>query len=89
LLNAVEDAAKARGLWGVVLSIFIHVPWNAPHYRRCGFSEIADEELIPALLAIRREYEAQGLDERQWAFMYQLCRQRGITFFRLKRPVRR
>ena len=40
LLNAVSAEAGRRGLWGVSLSTFRDVPWNAPFFAQQGFQEI-------------------------------------------------
>lgn len=69
LLDAVTERARAAGLYGLALSTFRNVPWNAPWYRRLGFVDIADAALTPGLREIRREHLARGLDERQRTFM--------------------
>lgn len=51
----------------LLLSTFREVPWNAPYYARLGFRPV--EGLTPALLAIRAEHEARGLDESRRLFM--------------------
>ena len=69
LLDAVADRARDAGLARLTLSTFRDVPWNAPWYRRLGFADIADGALTPALLEIRREHLARGLDENLRTFM--------------------
>ena len=69
LLDAVSQRARAQGLAGLTLSTFRDIPWNAPWYRRLGFVDIADADLTPGLLAIRREHLGRGLDERLRVFM--------------------
>jgi N-acetylglutamate synthase-like GNAT family acetyltransferase len=69
LLDAVAERARADGLARLTLSTFRDVPWNAPWYRRLGFTDIADDALTSGLLDIRREHLARGLDERQRVFM--------------------
>ena len=69
LLDAAAEAAKLRGWHALTLSTFKDVPWNAPYFRRLGFVEIADEWLPPALLAIRADHEAHGVDEKLRVFM--------------------
>lgn len=69
LLDAVTQRAGAQGLAGLTLSTFRDIPWNAPWYRRLGFVDIADADLTPGLLAIRREHLGRGLDERLRVFM--------------------
>ena len=53
----------------LTLSTFRDVPWNAPYYRRLGFTDIDDHELAPDLVEIRREHLARGLDESARVFM--------------------
>jgi predicted N-acetyltransferase YhbS len=67
LLEAAAERARATGLAGLSLSTFREVPWNAPYYRRLGFSEVAD--LTPGMAAIREEHLARGLDEDARVFM--------------------
>lgn len=64
LLDAVAARQKA-----LTLSTFRDVPWNAPWYRRLGFSDIADDALPPLLRHIRDEHIARGLDESRRVFM--------------------
>jgi hypothetical protein len=52
-----------------LLSTFRDVPWNAPYYRRLGFTDIVDAALSPALLQIRQEHIERGLDETRRVFM--------------------
>lgn len=67
LLDEIARRARAAGLAGLSLSTFREVPWNAPYYRRLGFSEVA--ALTPGMLAIRAEHLARGLDEDARVFM--------------------
>jgi predicted N-acetyltransferase YhbS len=69
LLDAVAERARSSGLARLTLSTFRDVPWNAPYYRRLGFTDIADAALTPGSLEIRREHLARGLDESQRTFM--------------------
>ncbi|QND51131.1 GNAT family N-acetyltransferase [Phyllobacterium sp. 628] len=69
LIHLVEDRARDEGLPGLLLSTFRDVPWNGPYYRRLGFTDIADTDLSPALLHIRQEHIARGLDETMRVFM--------------------
>jgi predicted N-acetyltransferase YhbS len=53
------------GAWAgtpLTLTTFAEVPWNAPYYERLGFRRLRDEELTPAMRAIRAEEAAHGLD---------------------------
>ena len=69
LIDAVADQARAAELARLTLSTFREVAWNAPYYRRLGFTDIAENELAPDLLEIRREHLARGLDESARVFM--------------------
>lgn len=69
LLDKVGDLARARGLAALTLSTFKDVPFNAPYYRRLGFSDLPDAELTPGLRAIREAHIARGLDESRRVFM--------------------
>ncbi|MEI5998108.1 GNAT family N-acetyltransferase [Paraburkholderia bengalensis] len=69
LLDEVDARARESGATRVELSTFRHVPWNAPYYRRLGFSELADDELDATLLRIRRLRIARGVDETKRVFM--------------------
>lgn len=69
LIDAVAERAAQAGLARLTLSTFRDVPWNAPYYRRLGFADIPDDALSKALLAVRREHVARGLDEGARLFM--------------------
>lgn len=62
LLEHVAGRAVADGLPALTLTTFVHVPWNAPYYERCGFRILDDAEVTPGLRAIRRHEAAIGLD---------------------------
>jgi GNAT superfamily N-acetyltransferase len=51
LIDHVDRWAAARGLAGLTLTTFAHVPWNGPYYARLGFTTVTG--LTPGLLAIR------------------------------------
>jgi GNAT superfamily N-acetyltransferase len=62
LISAVVEEARRRGLPAVTLTTFRDIPWNAPFYSRCGFVELAEDQL-GAFLTLVREKEVQlGLD---------------------------
>ncbi len=69
LIGLVEERARKEGRQGLLLSTFRDVPWNAPYYRRLGFTDIADAALSPALVQIRQEHIERGLDETRRVFM--------------------
>jgi len=62
LIEHVVDEAQARGLRSVTLTTFRDVPWNAPYYERCGFAVVPAAELGPALVRVRADEAARGLD---------------------------
>ncbi len=72
LLDEVSRRAQARSLRGLTISTFRDVPWNAPYYRRLGFTDIPDEQLSEPLLTIRAEHIERGLDEGRRTFMQRL-----------------
>ena len=45
LIEQVDGLARKAGAQQLVLSTFRDVPWNAPYYRRLGFSVIGSEQL--------------------------------------------
>src|SRR5581483_4675821 len=62
LVAAVVAWAAASGLGAVTLTTFTHIPWNAPWYRRLGFSPT--DEVGPELRQIMAEEREAGLDMR-------------------------
>ncbi|MGY1825546.1 hypothetical protein [Blastococcus sp. SYSU DS0541] len=65
--------AVATGVPALILTTFEDVPWNAPHYRRCGFRVLDEREWTPGLRAIREREAAHGLD--RWA---RVCMRRNL-----------
>jgi GNAT superfamily N-acetyltransferase len=59
LVDHVERWAAGRGLAAVTLTTFRDVPWNAPYYRRLGFTEVPAEGPLAAVVALE---EKLGLD---------------------------
>ncbi|MET0546380.1 MAG: GNAT family N-acetyltransferase [Caulobacterales bacterium] len=68
LLGAVSAEAERRHLFGVTLSTFRHVPWNAPFYAKHGFTEIPRRGLALWQLDIEKAQSAT-MDVRQRCFM--------------------
>jgi hypothetical protein len=66
----VAELARVAGAQRLLLSTFRDVPWNAPYYRRLGFSTIADANLDERLRALRAAHVARGLDESKRVFMW-------------------
>jgi GNAT superfamily N-acetyltransferase len=62
LVDTVADWARARGHHELTLSTFRDVEWNAPLYRHLGFGLLTESEVDAALLDVRREEVAHGLD---------------------------
>jgi GNAT superfamily N-acetyltransferase len=52
LLDRASELARADGLPAVTLTTFVSVPFNAPYYRRLGFTEIPEGEVGPGLAAL-------------------------------------
>jgi GNAT superfamily N-acetyltransferase len=69
LVQAVCNWAEEKGYPAVTLSTFRDVPWNAPFYARIGFRTMAEEELGPGLLAVRKHEAEDGLPIQQRVFM--------------------
>jgi GNAT superfamily N-acetyltransferase len=61
LLAAAADWGRSQGLGNLTLTTFAEVPWNAPYYRRLGFSELPDSGLGPELARVRDSEAAAGL----------------------------
>lgn len=62
LLDHLAGRARAEGVPALTLTTFTDVPWNAPYYARCGFRQLAEDELTPGLRRIRAQESAHGLD---------------------------
>lgn len=69
LIEQVGLLAARAGAQQLVLSTFRDVPWNAPYYRRLGFSIMDGAQLDAKLRAIRASHVAHGLDESRRVFM--------------------
>jgi GNAT superfamily N-acetyltransferase len=71
LVRAVCDWSRQAGFGTVTLTTFRDVPWNAPFYRRLGFTVLAAAELSPELAQLVRRESAHGLDpERRVAMRF-------------------
>ena len=70
LIERVAELARAARTHRVVLSTFRDVPWNAPYYRRLGFSVMPEASLDERLRALRAAHMARGLDESKRVFMW-------------------
>jgi GNAT superfamily N-acetyltransferase len=61
LLERACEWARGRGYPAITLTTYADVPWNAPYYRRRGFTEVT--EFGPGLRAERDRERELGLDE--------------------------
>lgn len=60
----IEEAARwagARGLYGLTLTTFEEVPWNAPYYRRLGFQEVPESQWSEGIRQIVQSERGHGL----------------------------
>ena len=62
LVEHVCGWAAAEGHDAVTLTTFREVAWNAPFYERLGFRALTEDELTPALRAVRAHEAELGLD---------------------------
>ncbi len=69
LIDAVATLGAERGLPALTLSTFRDVPWNAPYYRRLGFTDIAMADLTTGLAEIRARHQEKGLVDALRVFM--------------------
>ena len=69
LIEAVRSWAVERGYNTLRLSTFAQIEWNAPYYTKLGFRILAEDELGPGLLEVRRGEAESGLDIAQRVFM--------------------
>ncbi|MGV2863632.1 GNAT family N-acetyltransferase [Achromobacter sp. AGC39] len=75
LMRAVLDHARQAGRYNaVVLTTDLHLPWNAPFYRRLGF-DVVVPSYSPGLHARLRAEAAAGFDPaRRCAMAYPLAK---------------
>ena len=59
LIDLAEQWGRKRGSPPLILTTYAEVPWNAPYYRRLGFSDLADNQIGPVLHAMR-DHEKTG-----------------------------
>ncbi|MEM6427114.1 MAG: GNAT family N-acetyltransferase [Cyanobacteria bacterium P01_D01_bin.128] len=69
LMKKVIQVAETSGLYGVTLSTFRDVAWNAPFYYKLGFREIRDEEVGSNLKNIRKKEDEMGLSVSERVLM--------------------
>ena len=54
LVNAAIAWAAEAGFHSMTLTTFAHIPFNAPFYASCGFSELPHEQWTPELAELRQ-----------------------------------
>jgi hypothetical protein len=69
LIEAARRWTAGQGYEVIRLSTFVNIEWNAPYYTRLGFCILAEDELGPGLLEVRREEAEAGLDVARRVFM--------------------
>lgn len=62
LIDRAASWAGRHGLGALTLTTFSGVPWNAPLYEHLGFRVLSEDEVGPALRALRESEAAHGLD---------------------------
>ncbi|HTE39794.1 MAG TPA: GNAT family N-acetyltransferase [Steroidobacteraceae bacterium] len=60
LIQHVGQWARERGVAGITLTTYRHVPWNAPFYERMGFRILDEAELTSALRDIQIHERSMG-----------------------------
>lgn len=70
LVETVIDRARADRCERVTLSTYANIPWNAPFYRKIGFTELT--HLTEPYLEIVAREKARGLDTSQRVIMARL-----------------
>ena len=74
LIDHLETWARIKGLSGLSLTTFEHVPWNAPYYARLGFRVLQNAELPGVLQEVVAKEAALGLN--RWP---RVCMFRPVT----------
>jgi GNAT superfamily N-acetyltransferase len=69
ILEAVVGELADRGHRRVSLSTFLHVPWNAPFYRKHGFLELSEHAYSQEFVELRRHEAVAGLAVDQRVIM--------------------
>ncbi len=68
LVTAYAETARAKGAPAVYLSTFRDPPWNAPFYRRLGFTDVDRADYLPWMTAMEAA-QASFLDLSTRVFM--------------------
>ena len=64
LLVELFAEARRRGAQSITLTTFEDIPWNAPLYRKFGFSVIPEESLSPELVTELENQRLAGMRNR-------------------------
>lgn len=62
LLDVAQAWSVDHASGALTLTTFADVPWNAPYYRRLGFTGVPEEDLTPGLRAVVAHEAGLGLD---------------------------
>jgi GNAT superfamily N-acetyltransferase len=76
LIEHLATWAVEHRLPAMTLTTYVDVPWNGPYYAGLGFRFLADEDLTPGLVRIRRSETDRGLDRWPRAAMRREVRPR-------------
>ena len=68
LVRGFVDLARAQGAPNIYLSTFRDPPWNAPFYRKLGFSDVPRADYLPWMAEIEQR-QAKFLDITTRVFM--------------------
>ena len=69
LVSAAREWALRKGFAALTLSTFEGIAWNAPFYKRLGFSVLPTEQWSKELSELRTEEEANRLPVNKRVFM--------------------
>lgn len=64
LIGHITAYLRARNVNALYLTTFIHVPWNASFYGKCGFAALHRKEQPPFIKSILEEEKQYGLSHR-------------------------
>lgn len=73
LIDTARQWACDNGLRRLTLTTFTEVAWNAPYYRRLGFTVVPQQELGAGLREIRRRERQLGLDRWPRCVLQRSC----------------
>ncbi|WP_169545515.1 GNAT family N-acetyltransferase [Sneathiella aquimaris] len=70
LLGLSEKWARDQGYQKITLTTYEFIPFNAPFYESMGYTVFTPSAAWPALLEIRQQEKAQGLDRQPRVCMF-------------------